>query len=250
MRSQMRSEQPAYVRAQEAILEIIEAGALGPGDQIPSERELSTKLGLSRMTVRKAIEHLMQRGTLERDSTRGTHVARPKVLRPLDSARALSMTEIVRGSGAEPGSRLLSFASADAGRQVAEDLGIVPGTKVLTFVRLRTANGIPFCIETSEIPAAFVPGLVAADLVEAPSLYALLRERYGIRVGQRRYRISVARIEASIAKHLQLDPESQTLRLESVIADQSGRPIERLVSINHPERVTFVTEAEVAQLAS
>lgn len=250
MSNESSHSQPAYVRAQEAVLEMIEKGALTPGDQIPSERTLSDQLALSRMTVRKAVDNLVRLGTLERRSTKGTHVASPRIFRPLDSVTAISMSEIIRGSGAQPGSRLLFFEQTTASRKTADDLAILPGAPVLTITRLRTANGVPFCVETSTMPAARVPGLVAADLIEQPSLYALLQERYGIRVGDRRYRISVAPIEAGDAKLLDLEPASSILRLESVVSDQGAKPIEQLVSINHPQRVAFSTHSALSRIAS
>jgi GntR family transcriptional regulator len=235
---------PAYMRAQEAILHMVEED-YSPGDKIPSERALSDTLKLSRMTVRKALDNLVRLGILERRSTSGTHVAVPNVLRPLDPRHAFSISQIVQGSGAVPGSKLLFFESAVASRATAEQLMLAPGAQLIVIRRLRTADGVPFCVETSYLPAERVPGLSAADLIENASLYAILKERYGIQTGHRHGFISVAPIGARDAALLDLEPDANVLLYRSVVYDRQGRPIEHMISANHPQRVMFTTKADL-----
>src|SRR4051794_35295267 len=87
--------QPAYLRAQEAILEMLGRDGLAPGSRIPSERTLAEQFGISRMTLRKAVENLVRTGTLERDSPSGPRVAAPGIVRNLAAPTASSMTDMV-----------------------------------------------------------------------------------------------------------------------------------------------------------
>lgn len=232
----------AWQRVREALLHIIEDPALVPGDRIPSERKLSEQLGISRMTVRRGVEDLVLSGVLERDSTSGTRIAAPRITRPLDTTQSFSMSEVVSRAGAAPGGRLLFFESARATPRVAQRLKLQPGAELFVLRRLRTADGAPFCVETSYLPADQVPGLAAADLLENASLYALLRTRYGIRTARRSGEISVGTVDAQDAELLGLRAEASVLLYSSTISDVDGRPVEYMTSINHPEHVVFTTE--------
>lgn len=235
-------DQPAYLRAQEAVLTLVRSEGLQPGAKVPSERALASQLGLSRMTVRHGVENLVRAGLLERDGTSGTRVANLSVVRVIDSRRVLSMSDIVQSSGGRPGSQLLSFVFEAAEPALAARLRLEPGTAILRIARLRTADGVPFCIERSAIPAMLVPGLVAEDLAQNASLYALLRERYGLRPIERDSEISVGPIGAGDARLLGVREGINVLLYRSVVRNAEGLPIESVASVNHPQRVVFSTQ--------
>lgn len=234
-------QQPAHLRVQDAVLRMVEGPDYAPGDRIPSERALSDELGVSRMTVRRAIEDLVRAGVLERRSTSGTHIATPSVERPLDLPQAMSISRMVQIRGGKPGSRLLFFEQSTASRAIAEHLRISVGTPLIVIRRLRLINDLPFCVETSHLPASRVPGIAAADLTGDVSLFALLEDKFGIRVGQRSGVISVAPIISQDAALLGVQPGINVLVYRIDVSDDQGRPIEHMVSINHPQRVTFTT---------
>ena len=83
---------PLYLQVEATLKEMIEGGDFSPGEQIPSERELSDQLGVSRMTVRRAVENLTHRGLLERRSTSGTYVRPPQVFRRMGKDVAVGLT--------------------------------------------------------------------------------------------------------------------------------------------------------------
>ena len=228
---------PLHGQVRAALQRIIEGSEYGPGDRIPSERELSERLGVSRMTVRRAIEDLARLGLLERRSTSGTYVREPKVLRGAGGP-ALSLSHRLRAGGAEPGSRLLSYEARPAPRKTAERLRLSVGEPLVVSRRLRLVNGQPFALESSYLPQALVPGLAAADLVDG-SLYEVLRDRYGIVLGRSEDTISLSRATPDEAELLELEADAPILLLRSVVSEASGRPIEYLVSVNHPDRVAF-----------
>ncbi len=237
---------PAYMRVQEDVLRRIREGALIAGDRIPAERQLSEELGVSRMTVRQGLDVLVRSGVLARAGTSGTRVADLRVPRLIDTNRSLSLTEVVARAGAKAGSRLLAFAATRADAEQAAKLGLPQRTRLLSLRRLRTANGQAFCVETSFLPAARVPGLTASDLVENASLYALLAARYGIRTRSRRGEIAAAPIGAEDAELLALAAGTNVLLYRSVIFDEEGRAVEYMISVNHPQRVVFTTQQEIS----
>jgi GntR family transcriptional regulator len=158
----------------ERVLELIER--LGVGEVIPSERQLSTDLGVSRLTVRAALDDLAREGYLIRRRGSGTFVSEPKIAQELTMT---SFTEDMRRRGMEPGSRTLDLSVVPAGARLGRLLHVSPSEPILVAKRLRLADEETMAIETLHVREAFVPGLTARDL-EDGSFYELLRDRYGI----------------------------------------------------------------------
>ena len=150
-----RSPVPKYSQLREILLDLVET-ELDADQSIPSERELSARFGLSRMTVRQAVDHLVSEGRLYRVQGKGTFVARPKIEMPL---RLTSFTEDMRARGLQPGSRDLDRRTDGASAHLARMLKIAPGDRVHVIERLRTADGIPMAVERSHVPEAVAPGL-------------------------------------------------------------------------------------------
>lgn len=231
------TSQPLYAQIEATLREMIEDVEFGPGDQIPSERELSEMLGVSRMTVRRAIENLIQLGVLERRSTNGTYVKTPQVVRPMGPQRTLSISQMLEGK--ESGASLLHFEVIRAPRKVAVRLQLRVGEQVIVLKRLRSVDGLPFCVETTYIPAGLVPGLTADDFGNNVSFYQLLKQRYGITPIEGDSEIKMAYCLAEEAEHLGLDEGAPVLFMKSTVCDIEGRPVEYLKSVNHPDRVVF-----------
>src|SRR5450830_438793 len=226
-------------QAVQALLEMLERPEFGPTERIPAERDLAEHLGISRMTLRKALQTLIDRGVLERRGNRGTFVTAPGVERPLNTVARKGIAEVVEQAGARSGSKLLYFEQTQASVRVAKLLKIREGDVLLTIRRLRTVDQKPFCIETSYIPAARVPELVAGDLIEGASLYALLLARYQIEIDSDEGTLSIATMNDQEARLLEVEPGTPALVYRGVIFDTQGQPVEYLVSINHPQRVVF-----------
>lgn len=169
-----RSSVPKYHQLQEILLDLVET-ELDVDAPIPSERELAERFGLSRMTVRQAIDGLVVEGRLYRIQGRGTFVARPKTDLQI---RLASFTEDMRSRGMRASSRVLAFDRMAATPQLARDLDISIGEHVLRLERLRFADGIPMSVERTHVPERLVPGLLEHGLVG--SLYAVLHEQYGL----------------------------------------------------------------------
>ncbi|MEJ1160616.1 GntR family transcriptional regulator [Prosthecomicrobium sp. N25] len=238
-RDEEGSRKPVYVQIQDYILDLISGPDFGPGDKVPSERTLAETLGVNRMTVRKAIDKLVERGVLERNSTSGTRLPLPQVARPIDMQPAGGIARIVLAAGGTPGNKLLHFGMASAKETTAQRLKVPVGTELLMCRRLWTVNDMPFCIETSYLPAARFPDLVAEDLVAGQSLYGLLRGRYGVEASASEREISAAPAADLEGRLLGLEPGSPTLVMRLVARDGEGRPVEYMKSVNHPAHVVF-----------
>ncbi|WP_148234845.1 GntR family transcriptional regulator [Deinococcus maricopensis] len=230
---------PRYLQVQQMLQDIIEGAEYAPGDKVPSERELAEQLGVSRMTVRKAMDNLVRMGWLERDSTAGTRVSAPRVNRVLNDPQLHSITQMVAATGGQAGGRLLEFQVAPASSKVSEVLRVPLGSPVVVLRRLRLVNDVPFCLETSHLPAERVPGLAAEDLAGNQSLYGVLHARYGIDAGEGESTISVSSATAAEAGVLGLAQGEAVLLYRTVVRDRAGAPFEYLKSVNHPRLVAF-----------
>ena len=237
------SRKPVWIAIQDYIVELINGPDYSPGDKVPSERALAEQLGANRMTVRKAIEKLVDRGILERHGTSGTRIPLPQVARPIDIGASQGITRIIRAAGGTPGNRLLHFGEAKASEAVAGRLRVEPGTDLLMFRRLWTVNGKPFCIETSYLPAVRFPDLHAEDLMAGQSLYGLMQSRYGLTARVSEREISVGACTELEARLLELEPAEASLVLRVTAKDETGRPVEYMKSVNNPHLVVFRTAA-------
>src|SRR6184192_1888233 len=161
-------------QTRQRVLELIDG--LDVGVAIPSERRLSSDLGISRLTLRAAVEDLVREGYLVRRHGSGTFVSEPKIAQQLTLT---SFTEDMRRRGMVADSRTISLENVHAGPQVARALNISPGDRVFQIRRLRLADGEPMALETLHVPVSLVPGLTAAQ-IEHASWYELVEERYNI----------------------------------------------------------------------
>lgn len=236
----LTSPAPLYLQVEATLKEMIEDTVFSVGDQIPSERELSEQLGVSRMTVRRAIQNLTDHGLLERRSTNGTYVSEPQVLRGMGKEKTMGLNQLLNEKGVAAGSKLLHFEVTRAPLKVAEKLQVRLGAAVVCLRRLRSANDEPFCVETSYIPAELVPGLKAEDFSTAhASLYDLMQDRYGIEFERNDETLKISFATLDEADNLEIQEGDPVILLRSVVFDVQGRRVEYLKSVNHPTRVVF-----------
>jgi GntR family transcriptional regulator len=136
---------PLYVQIQEYIAEMILSGKLSPESKITSEREFSDDLGVSRMTVRRALTELVNEGLLERRHGSGTYVAKPKIT--LTAREMVSYTKAMEKRKITTTSQLLEFGQVVASRRLAEQLGVEIGHPLYRVLILRFANRVPVMLE-------------------------------------------------------------------------------------------------------
>jgi len=222
--------------ARSQVLDLIEQ--LGVGDAIPSERQLSSTLGVSRPTVRAALDELVREGLLVRRHGSGTFVSEPKIAQELTMT---SFTEDMRRRGMTPASRTLELRVAPAGAYLGRLLHVSPSEPVVIVSRLRLADRETMAIETLHVRASLVPGLSAREL-ERQSFYELLLERYGIDIvgGLQTIEPTVTNEEESEALGVPL--HSPAFLFERTTRSSTGEIVEYVRSIYRGDRYRLVTE--------
>ena len=211
---------------------------LGVGEAIPSERQLSADLGVSRLTVRAALDDLAREGYLARRRGSGTFVSEPKIAQELTMT---SFTEDMRRRGMEPGSMTLGLEVVPAGARLGRFLHVSPSERVVVAKRLRLADRESMAIETLHVRASLVPGLSANDL-ESHSFYTLLSDRYGIDIvgGLQTIEPTVTNEEESEALDVPL--HSPAFQFERTTRATDGRIVEFVRSIYRGDRYRLVSE--------
>lgn len=209
----------------------IASGALAPGQRLPPERDLAEAHGVSRMTVRQALGALADRGLIERGVGRGTFVADPRV--PHDLSRVAGFTEVLRRGGLAAGARVRSV------RLVGEGPAPLAGP-AWRVRRVRTGDGVPLALEDSWLPAELVPGLDGHDLTG--SLYALLRDRYGLEPLRATEALEPAVATPGEARLLRIAPGSALMVVERVAYAAGDHPVEVARDVFRGDRARFMVE--------
>jgi GntR family transcriptional regulator len=217
------------------VLDLIEQ--LGIGTAIPSERQLSADFGVSRLTVRAALDDLAREGYLSRRRGSGTYVQQPKISQELTIT---SFSEDMRRRGMVPGSRTLSMTTILAGAQLGRFLQVSPSERILVIKRLRLADGETMAIETLHLPEALVPGLSAKDLTG--SFYSLLHDRYGILIATGTQAIEPTVTNEEESEALGVPLHSPAFLFERTSSDQRDRIVEFVHSVYRGDRYRIVTE--------
>lgn len=208
------------------------AESLGPGAILPGERELAASCGVSRMTVRRALDELATRRVVERRHGAGTYVRHPAAAQPL---MATSFHEDMRRRGFAPSSRLVSAESETSDDALAAALEISTGEAVLVVRRLRLADDEPIGLETLHVPLGRVPGLTGGDLAEG-SYYALLRERYGRRIASGRQLVRPVVPDDGAATLLGIAPGTAAFGFQRVSRDDRGEVVEQVDALYRADR--------------
>ncbi|MFF0517786.1 GntR family transcriptional regulator [Actinomadura nitritigenes] len=204
---------------------------LEPGDALPSERRLVDELGVSRPTLRQAVDGLVAEGLLERRHGSGTYVAEPRIAVPLTMT---SFTEDMIRRGMKPGGRVLSFRTETAGARIGRRLALPPTEEVFTIRRLRLADGAAMAIETLYLPRALMPGL-RRDVLEGRSFYDLLRGA-GIVIASGTETIEPTVTTPDEAAELDVPAHTPAFLFERVTRDEDGRPLEYVRSLYRGDR--------------
>lgn len=160
---------------------------------IPSERELAERFGLSRSTVRLAIQELEYLGRIVRKQGRGTFVA-DRLAQATNLTQSYSFTEQMKAMGRLPETTILEFCEMEADKTLSMQMGIHLGEKVLKLKRLRMADGIPMMVERSYLPARLFISL-KRPLLEQKPLYDVIEQDY-----QQKIRVADEEFSAGIAR--------------------------------------------------
>jgi GntR family transcriptional regulator len=219
------------------LLEVIERS--GPGTSLAPERDLAGLLGVSRPTIRAAVEELTRSGLLVRQHGRGTFTSPHKVTQEMSGTTTNALA--VPPAEGDWTSRVVQFTVAPAGPHRAARLGLTAASPVLRIVRVRNVDDEPIAIERLELPAELVPGLAPADM-ESGNFYQLLRERYQIVVMDAVQTLEPAVTNPQQADLMDVPVFSPILQIERTTRDTTGRTVEFAQSVYRGDRYRITSK--------
>jgi GntR family transcriptional regulator len=215
---------PLYVQIQEHIAEMILSGELPPETKIQSERDFSEELGVSRMTVRKALTELVSEGLLERRHGSGTYVARPRVT--YESRELVNNIKAMQDRNLSTSSQLLEFSEIVASRRLAEQLEVEIGHSLYRVVILQHANRVPVILERVFLSCSRCPGLEEWDL-EKTAIFDLLVKVYHANLVRISQTVEAVAANEMIAKQLRVEEGFPLMMLSRIVySSLDGKPIE------------------------
>lgn len=224
---------PLYFQLSQQLEAAIEQGRLLPGTLLGNEIELAGRLGLSRPTVRQAIQALVDKGLLVRRRGVGTQVVHSQVKRPLELT---SLYDDLEAAGQRPATRVLGIEVIDAPADVAAALGVAEGTEVRRIDRLRLTHGDPIAHLRNYLPVATLDP--RREDLESTGLYRMMRAA-GAALHSARQAIG-ARAATAAEGELLGEPEgAPLLSMERTAFDDAGRAVEYGTHLYRASRYTF-----------
>ena len=220
-------------KLRQQLIEVLHAS--DEGDRLPPERELAQRFGVARETLRRAMEALQAEGLLRRRQGSGTFAAGQARTKRF---QLVSFSEDMRERGQVPSSKLVSARIIEASPKLAQRLKISPGAAVHEIRRLRLADGTPMALETACIACERVPGFHPEVLAEQ-SLYALLEQRYGLRLKSALQQIHATVLDSEEAGLLDVPPFSPSLMVVRQVLAQDDTVIEYGKSLYRADRYRF-----------
>jgi GntR family transcriptional regulator len=230
---------PLYHQLKTLLLERIRTGEMKPNDRLPAEDELAATHGVSKATVRQALNDLAVAGVLRREQGRGTFVAEPKLAQ--GPREMTSFTDEMRSRGFHPTSRVLNQDVIEAETDIAEKLRVTEGAPVMRLKRLRLADDEPMGIQTAYLALALAPRLVEEEFTNA-SLYEALERKYSLWPAHAQETYVAVLLDRADAKLLKVAAASPALSAERVSYLSSGQPLEVTYSIMRGDRYQIVLD--------
>jgi GntR family transcriptional regulator len=213
--------EPLWVQAKAALRTRIAVGEVKPGSRLPPERELCRLLGISRVTLRKALTSLVEEGALRAAQGRGWYVAAPERKEWPNTLESFS--ETARRMGLVPTSRVLRREVGPATYDEAEAFQIAPGTPLHRLERVRMLDGVPIAVDQSLVPADVAVGFDAVDFTVS-SLYDTIAG-LGFQLAQADTTIEARPADAEIAGHLAIAAGTPVLEMRQTVRDPAQRPL-------------------------
>ncbi|ETA73903.1 MAG: GntR family transcriptional regulator [Ligilactobacillus sp.] len=228
---------PRYIKIHNEIQSRIEKGYWQVGQRIPAERELAQEFMVSRMTLRQALQTLVDEGILERRIGAGTFVAQRRIQDKMSGIT--SFTELTRRQGKVPSSQTVSYLVTEPSLSEAEKLELAENQKILRMERIRFADDEPICFEVAALPFDMVADYRQSQVTT--SLYQTLADD-GLRIGRAQQTVSATVASERIAELLKVKRGSAILMLRQVTTLKDGRPFEYVRTHYAGDRFEFYLE--------
>jgi GntR family transcriptional regulator len=211
---------------------------------LPSEDELRVRFAVSRITVRRAIQNLVQRGLVEIQRGRGTFVLAPKIAQ--DLTKLTGFVEDMDALGRKATARVISQAIVTADARVAAYLNISKGTRVTKLERVRLADSTPMSFDETYLPLEIGKKIVRNDLRLNP-IFSLLEGKYGIPLIEAEYKLEATVASLKIAEALVVPQGSPIFQIERTSFTTGGLAIDYEILSYRGDLIRFVTRLERPQ---
>lgn len=231
---------PIYIQIEEQLKQQIQQGDFPIGTTIPSERELTERFDVSRMTVRQAITNLVNDGLLYREKGRGTFVASPKVEQPLNGLT--SFTEDMMARGMVPSSKMINFEILEPESDISAALQLAQGDEVYFVERIRFADDKPMAIERTYLPVKQFSDLHQDSF--KGSLYAMIEKDQQLTISRATQRMEAGLVKKEDADLLQIKPPAAILMIERISYLAGEMPFEVVRSTYRADRYKFTTDIQ------
>jgi GntR family transcriptional regulator len=235
---------PKYHQIYLVLFEQLHEGKFAEG--LPGELALMQQFGVSRVTIRRALEKLAAEGLISREPGRGTRPLQLGVTGPENEgdlgqqAKLTGLLENLVSMGLKTSVRVLDVALVKASASVATALRLDAGNLVQKAVRVRSTREGPLSHITTYVPASIAQGFGRSELIKKPIL--LLLEESGVKVGRAHQTISARLADAQVAKYLDVSVGSALLAVRRLIYDDQDRPIQWLHGLYRPDRYEYQME--------
>src|ERR1700731_2325511 len=232
------SRSPLYERVESVLAGEIADGSLPPDTRLPPEDGLVARFKVSRTTVRKAIQNLVERGLVEVRRGKGTFVSQPKITQEL--TELTGFVEDMPALGRGPTARLLDKRIVAAEEAVARQLALAPGTPVFRLRRVRLADGVAMSFDETYLPRDLGEKVADNDL-EAEPVFALLEEKYDTPLVEAEYKLEAAAADAVAAEALEVPTGSPIFLVERTSYTTGNRPVDYERLHYRGDLIRFVT---------
>jgi GntR family transcriptional regulator len=232
---------PLYAQVEQHIAADIADGRLPPHSQLPTEDQLIAQFGVSRITIRRAIQNLTARGLVEIRRGKGTFVARPRITQELTELSGF--VEDMLALGRHPTARVLDKRVIAAGADVARHLALTPDSRVVRILRVRLADGVPMSLDETYLPESIGLQIMSHDL-EVEPIFALLEQRYDIPLLEADYQLEATVAAPEVAAALEIDPGSPIFLIERTSYGVARMPLDYEKLFYRGDAIHFVTRLQ------
>jgi GntR family transcriptional regulator len=227
-----------YDRVESVLATAIADGSLPPETQLPPEESLIERFKVSRTTVRKAIQNLIERGLVEVRRGKGTFVTQPRITQEL--TELTGFVEDMQALGRSPTARLLDERVVAADEAVAHHLALAPGTLVVRLWRVRLADGVAMSFDETYLPRDIGEKVAGNDL-EVEPVFSLLEHRYDTPLVEAEYKLEAAAADPVAAEALQVPTGSPIFLIERTSYSTGNRPVDYERLHYRGDLIRFVT---------
>ena len=224
-----------YLAVVQTIVSRIKAGTYQPGDLLPNQQTLANELGVSRLTVKKALDGLERKGIIYKQSGLGTFVSSDIPIRSkIDSPANVftGLMELMKADNIK--SKIIKFSVGFPNKQIQKNLNLTSSEPVYNIIRLRLVDDNPLVIEHTYMPVNLVPNL-NTDILHS-SIYNYIHQKLKLKFGHAYRKIKATKSDEYDQKYLAAKKDDPMLELEQIVWLTNGKPIEYSISRNRYDK--------------